>query len=159
MKVNCTKTQDRALCLFSKKACPPVHHTKRWACPESITVQNAGNWHVKRPQVVGICRLYLDIVNWLSETLSPVAAKESGVMSDIVIIYMPMIDSMSEYACQVSHTRLTARQSDQLEAIQGKGSQEEMFHQETLQVAGLDTLEQDRHIVQSVFQWQAQTEP
>ena len=45
--------------------------------------------------------------------------KRAGVpTTDILLIYISMIRSVLEYACQVWHTSLTRGQSDQLEAVQ-----------------------------------------
>ena len=62
-------------------------------------------------------------------------------------IYVSLVPSVLEYACQVWHTGLTAQQSDQLEALQRRAlriAYPENSYRESLLLTGLDTLHHRR---------------
>jgi len=81
--------------------------------------------------------------------------KRSGVEpKDIVRIYVSLVRSVLEYACQVWHTGLTAQQSDQLEALQRRAlriAYPENSYRESLLLTGLDTLHHRRTALARAF--------
>ena len=72
--------------------------------------------------------------------------RQAGVdPKDIVAIYMALICSILEYACQVWHTGQTAQQSNQLELVQHSAlrvayTYPDHSYRAALRITGLDTL-------------------
>ena len=142
MSLNSDKTKDMVVCFMRKR--PPV---------PAITLGGCEIERVSQIKLLGV--IIADDLKWQGH-VNYVAGKGSSRLyflrmlrragvdpKDIVAIYVALIRSVLEYACQVWHTALTVQQSDQLEQVQRSALRVAYPHhsyREALQITRLDTL-------------------